>query len=57
VVETLLGDCTKARTQLGWRPEVGFVELVREMVDADVELARRDAHMQQQGFKVFHHHE
>jgi len=56
-VETLLGDSTKARTQLGWRPEVGFDELVREMVDADVELARRDAHMQQQGFKVFHHHE
>ena len=34
-----------------------YDQLVREMVEADHELARRDAHMQQQGFKVFHHHE
>jgi GDPmannose 4,6-dehydratase len=56
-VETLLGDCSKAKAQLGWRPETSFDELVREMVESDHELARRDAHMQQQGFKVFHHHE
>ena len=56
-VETLLGDCTKARTRLGWVPEVGFQELVREMVAADLEIAQRDAHMQQHGFKVLHHHE
>ena len=37
--------------------ESGFDELVREMVEADLEIARRDAHMQQHGFKVFHHHE
>jgi very-short-patch-repair endonuclease len=30
---------------------------VREMVEADHELARRDAHMQRQGFKVLRHHE
>jgi len=56
-VETLLGDCSKAKAQLGWRPETSFDELVREMVEADLEIARRDAHMQQHGFKVFHHHE
>ncbi len=56
-VETLLGDCSKAKAQLGWRPETSFEELVREMVEADLDIARRDAHMQQHGFKVFHHHE
>jgi len=34
-VEELLGDSTKARTELGWFPNTSFDELVREMVDAD----------------------
>jgi len=56
-VETLLGDPGKARAQLGWAPEVTFDQLVREMVDTDHEIARRDAHMRQHGFKVYRHHE
>ena len=36
-VEHLLGDCAKARTKLGWEPEVDFPGLVRMMVDADLE--------------------
>jgi GDPmannose 4,6-dehydratase len=35
-VDVLLGDAAKAREQLGWEPKVGFEELVRIMVDADV---------------------
>jgi GDPmannose 4,6-dehydratase len=35
-VETLLGDCTKAKTKLGWKHRVAFDELVNEMVDADM---------------------
>jgi GDPmannose 4,6-dehydratase len=35
-VDTLLGDSTKAREQLGWRPAVAFSELVRLMVEADL---------------------
>lgn len=35
-VELLLGDATKARERLGWRPRVGFRELVEMMVDADL---------------------
>jgi GDPmannose 4,6-dehydratase len=56
-VETLLGDPSKAKAKLGWAPEVGFEQLVREMVETDLEIARRDAHMKQHGFKVYHHHE
>jgi GDPmannose 4,6-dehydratase len=36
-VDLLIGDSTKARTQLGWEPRVTFPELIRMMVDADVE--------------------
>lgn len=35
-VDSLLGDASKAREKLGWTPNVGFEELVRKMVDADV---------------------
>ena len=56
-VETLLGDATKARTELGWTPRVSFEELVTEMVASDLERAERDAAMQRQGFRVSHPHE
>ena len=36
-VYTLLGDATKAREKLGWEPEVGFEEMVQQMVDWDLE--------------------
>jgi GDPmannose 4,6-dehydratase len=40
-VELLLGDPSKARKELGWDPSAcGVAELVREMVDADIEMAR-----------------
>ncbi|KAK2534113.1 hypothetical protein Q9233_004296 [Columba guinea] len=38
----LQGDCTKARQKLNWKPRVTFDELVREMVDADVELMKNN---------------
>ena len=51
-VDTLLGDATKARKQLGWKAEIGFEALVREMVDADRRLAERDALVASAGFSV-----
>ncbi|MBK6488649.1 MAG: GDP-mannose 4,6-dehydratase [Gemmatimonadetes bacterium] len=42
-VDHLLGDATKARQKLGWRPTVSFDALVRMMVDADMRLAEREA--------------
>jgi GDPmannose 4,6-dehydratase len=41
-VDLLLGDAGKARKRLGWEPRVTFKELVKLMVDADLELARRE---------------
>jgi GDPmannose 4,6-dehydratase len=43
-VDVLLGDASKAKAELGWQPTVSFQALVEMMVDADVELARREAH-------------
>jgi GDPmannose 4,6-dehydratase len=51
-VDTLLGDPTKAREKLGWVPKVSFSELVREMVAADLALARRDALVESAGFRA-----
>jgi GDPmannose 4,6-dehydratase len=51
-VESLLGDASKARATLGWQPEVTFQQLVKEMVENDSALARRDAAIQRQGFRV-----
>lgn len=56
-VETLLGDPSKAKAKLGWVPEVSFMTLVEEMVDADLELAKRDALVAREGFKTYRHHE
>ncbi len=41
-VDHLVGDATKARESLSWAPRVGFEELVRMMVDHDLDLARRE---------------
>jgi GDPmannose 4,6-dehydratase len=41
-VDSLCGDASKARATLGWKPKVSFPELVRKMVDHDLELARRE---------------
>jgi GDPmannose 4,6-dehydratase len=43
-VDLLIGDASKAKEKLGWTPKVRFKELVRLMVDADLELAAREAH-------------
>jgi GDPmannose 4,6-dehydratase len=41
-VDLLLGDASKAREKLGWEPRVTFKELARLMVEADLEIARRE---------------
>jgi GDPmannose 4,6-dehydratase len=56
-VETLLGDPSKARDQLGWTPKTTFAELVREMVLADLSAARRDDLVKQAGFPTYDFHE
>ena len=56
-VDTLLGDATKAREKLGWRPTIHFPHLVREMMETDLDLARRDVIVNKAGFRSSKHHE
>jgi GDPmannose 4,6-dehydratase len=56
-VDSLLGDASKIRAALGWQPEVTFDALVREMVEADLDLAKRDALVAKEGYTVYRHHE
>ncbi|QHE75929.1 GDP-mannose 4,6-dehydratase [Hydrogenophaga sp. PBL-H3] len=56
-VETLLGDASKARTQLGWTPKITLPQLVSEMVQSDYRMARRDAMVKLAGFPAFEFHE
>jgi GDPmannose 4,6-dehydratase len=43
-VEHVVGDASKARARLGWEPRTSFPELVRLMVEADIELLERGEH-------------
>ncbi len=52
-VETLLGDPSKAKRELGWTPRTTFDELVQEMVAADLKSAQRDALAIQHGFDAY----
>ena len=41
-VDLLIGDATKAREKLGWKPKTSFAQLVKEMVGGDLAIARRE---------------
>ena len=41
-VETLIGDASKAKEKLNWAPKISFEELVKEMIDEDLKLAKND---------------
>jgi len=51
-VDHLLGDASKAREKLGWRPRVSFEELVRMMVEHDLELARQERTLKDAGHTI-----
>jgi GDPmannose 4,6-dehydratase len=56
-VETLLGDPSKAHEKLGWKPRTSFGSLVKEMVRADYQVAKRDAFVTLAGYKTFEYNE
>lgn len=56
-VELLIGDATKARTKLGWKPKYDLPALVKEMVAADVELFKKEKLLKESGFVVKNQYE
>jgi len=51
-VESLLGDSTKSREKLGWKPKISFEELIREMVQFDLKDAKKEAYLKSGGFET-----
>ena len=56
-VESLLGDASKAREKLGWKPKTTFEELVAEMVRDDFKAAEREELIKTHGYKTMDYHE
>jgi len=56
-VETLLGDPSNAKAKLGWEPKTTFDELVAEMVQEDLKIAKRDEIVKDHGFAVMDYNE
>jgi GDPmannose 4,6-dehydratase len=52
-VDLLLGDPTKSKTQLGWKPEYDLAGLVKDMMDSDIKLVQKDIHLVEKGHEVF----
>tara|TARA_Y100000816_G_scaffold292627_1_gene289282 strand:+ start:9697 stop:10818 length:1122 start_codon:yes stop_codon:yes gene_type:complete len=51
-VETLLGDASKAKADLGWEPKISTKDMCKEMVQKDVEYAKSQALLKDQGFNI-----
>jgi GDPmannose 4,6-dehydratase len=56
-VDALLGDPRKAREKLGWKPRIGFSELVAEMVKEELKLAKYEAVCKNEGLRILNRHE
>lgn len=56
-VDTLLGDATKAKLSFGWEPKITFEELVKEMVESDLDFFKRDKYLIDGGHEVLSYHE
>ncbi|MBS4717503.1 GDP-mannose 4,6-dehydratase [Aeromonas dhakensis] len=51
-VDSLLGDASKAREKLGWKPSITVREMCAEMVAADVKVAQCHALLKKHGFEI-----
>jgi len=52
-VESLLGDSTKARTELGWEPEITIDQMIEEMVQKDLKIARKEQLLIDNGYSSY----
>ena len=51
-VETLLGDPSKAEADLGWVPEITLEEMIREMIEHDLDFAKKQALLKTHGYNI-----
>lgn len=51
-VDLLIGDSTKAREKLNWKPKYDIYSLAKEMVEEDLKKAEKEAHIKSKGFEI-----
>ncbi len=51
-VDSLLGDPSKAQKKLGWKSKISFEEMINEMMQNDINIAKRDSLVKKHGFKT-----
>lgn len=56
-VDLLLGDPTKSKTQLGWKPKYDLALLVQDMIQSDLQLMKKDEYLKLGGFKTLNYFE
>jgi len=56
-VDLLVGDASKAKTKLGWKPKYDLASLVKEMVLSDYELFKRDLYLMKGGYEIYQEHD
>lgn len=56
-VDLLVGDASKAHRELGWKHECTFEQLVKEMMEADVDLFKKEKHLRDGGYKIMDYNE
>jgi GDPmannose 4,6-dehydratase len=56
-VDLLMGDATKARTKLNWQPEYDLEALIKDMMQSDIKLMKKELHLKNGGFKVLNYFE
>ncbi|MDD4107904.1 MAG: GDP-mannose 4,6-dehydratase, partial [Prolixibacteraceae bacterium] len=56
-VDLLIGDSTKARKQLGWEPEYDLASLIKEMIESDIHLIKKDRYLKDGGYRILNYFE
>ena len=56
-VDLLVGDATKAKDKLGWVPQYDLKDLVKEMMESDIKLMRKDQHLKEGGYNILNYFE
>jgi GDPmannose 4,6-dehydratase len=56
-VDLLIGDATKARTKLGWQCQYDLAALVKEMMQSDIKLMRKEQHLKESGYTILNYFE
>jgi len=56
-VDLLIGDPSKANTKLGWKPKYSIDDLIKEMIEADIELMEKEKFLKDGGYQILNQHE